>query len=215
MTHGSAARASILDHVRRRPGISVTALRRATSLGWGSLYHHLRRLLLADLVRVAAAGGARLVFPAEAVPDARGCALRRALACPATLAVLDAVAAGAGRDVEAVRAATGMKARVVHYHLKRLVQVGAVESASRTRYRQLRPTPAAVTLARVLRREATAQPQPSGGSASPGLVRLGPAASVPTAATARSCAPEAAQASWHTSTIAIQGRPSGAISTSM
>jgi DNA-binding transcriptional ArsR family regulator len=143
---GSAARARILDVVRREPGITVTRLRQKAGLGWSSLYHHLGRLESARAVTTVAAGRRRIVVLAgRDEPEATHRA--RALLLNATLRRLArAIAEGTGTDVHALARATRMGERTVYHHLRSLVGHGLVASSVPRRHLGLRATPLLLSL---------------------------------------------------------------------
>ena len=132
---------TVLDAVQKRPGASLTQLRRSTGLGWGTLYHHLARLQRAGLVTLEKHGRLRRAFlrgggEVEVAPVGghHGRTRRR----------VAATIARGPTTVEALVRETGLSRRVVYHHAKRLIDAGLVE---RARDRSLQALPG---LARLL-----------------------------------------------------------------
>src|SRR5437867_1047427 len=59
----SPVRKQLYARICASPGQTLMELRRAMGMGWGNLYHHVRRLQAAGLVELAVAGRNCLVFP--------------------------------------------------------------------------------------------------------------------------------------------------------
>lgn len=130
----SATARRILDAVDRRPGSTLSELRRATGLGWGTIYHHLARLQRAGLVTLEKQGRLRRAFPrgkGEVPPHHHHGRTRRRVAA--------AILASGPVTVEDLVAATGLSRRVVYHHAKRLIEAGLVERSRLDR--TLRPLP--------------------------------------------------------------------------
>ena len=118
----SATARRILEAVERRPGATLSDLRRATGLGWGTIYHHLARLQRAGHVTLEKRGRLRRAFPKgkDHVPprDHHGRTRRRVAAAIVELGPV---------GVDALVKATGLSRRVVYHHAKRLIEAGLVE----------------------------------------------------------------------------------------
>lgn len=135
----SAAARRILEAVDRRPGSGLSELRRATGLGWGTIYHHLARLQRAGLVTVEKRGRLRCAFPKgtdQAPPrDHHGRTRRRVAAV---------IQERGPVTVDEVVRVTGLSRRVVYHHAKRLIESGLAERSRADR--TLRPLPGLAAL---------------------------------------------------------------------
>ncbi len=128
------ADAKVLDHPTRRrikdaiegePGIHFQALARQVEVGRGTLEHHLRKLIEADLVTVRRAPGYTCYFPKGKI-DRHLLDAAPALRSGGSRAVLQAVAAKPGTSSRDLAAHLGIAPSTVSYHLKRLETAGLV-----------------------------------------------------------------------------------------
>lgn len=139
----SRQRRMLLDLVRSKPGASVTELMAHMPFQWGSMSYHLRRLVEANLVRVVedpTDGRRRRIYPLEGPlvfpeppprePDLKGLGL----------SIAWAVATRPGLSFADLVERLDTSPRNIHYHLKRLHDLGLVTSGATNRYRDLRPT---------------------------------------------------------------------------
>lgn len=137
----SPTRQRIMSLVEREPALSLGQLKVRTDLGWGALYHHLRRLEEGGLLRFVRAGKRRLVVSARGdTPDA----VLRAMAelhGRRAAQVARLVAEGRARDSEAVARELGISARAARYHLARLSRAGLVVPGAPTRHAPVVATP--------------------------------------------------------------------------
>lgn len=141
-------RGRILDIVQREPGISPSRLVKELSIGWSSLYRHLRSLEAGGLVRVVAAGRHAFVYLASAEGDPRLVAQRAVLLGGKAYAVAAEVARTSGHHVESLARALNLSQRLVYHHVRRLVDAGLLTSTVPNRYRDLAPTARLVSLLR-------------------------------------------------------------------
>lgn len=136
----SPARQSILDWVRRQPGIPLGELRLKVDLSWGALYHHFHKLEEAGLVEVKTVGRLNLVYlqGAEEQRDGAKASLLRGVTARR---IAEEILRQPGRSVPDLVTATGESPRVVYYHVKRLAEAGLIVSPSRFRHVELSPAP--------------------------------------------------------------------------
>jgi predicted transcriptional regulator len=131
-------RQHLLATIREMPGRSLVELRRAAGLGWGNLYHHLRRLQEAGLVETTQAGRTCLVF-AKGAQSTR-LLQRAALLRGATARWIAAyVLAHPGCNFKDVLAAAPVEQRTAYYHVQRLQEAELIRAGSKSRYFDLRP----------------------------------------------------------------------------
>ena len=131
----------ILRIVRSQPGVPVSKLRTLSGLGWGALYHQLKRMEAAGLVRTVRSRRRALVLPGESEEPDDVVRARALLAHPAVAAVARAIADGGARDVPTLAAACGARERVTYHHVKRLRECGLVSSSHPARHENLVATP--------------------------------------------------------------------------
>ncbi len=134
----SPVRQQILARARATPGLSLMELRRVMGLGWGNLYHHLKRLEKAGLVETRAAGRQCLVFPTGSrgtESHQRASMLRGATA----RWVAGYVLAHPGCDFADLLKDAPVEQRTVYYHVQRLQRAKLIRAGSRSRYFDLRP----------------------------------------------------------------------------
>lgn len=131
----------IVDIVRASPGILVGELQQRAQIGWGTLCHHLPRLVRSGRVRVVRVGRRRLVYPIEARGAVEASFADAILRGRTALRIAQAIHAAPGRSILDVAVATGESERATYYHVRRLIQAGLVTSESPTRLRGLRASP--------------------------------------------------------------------------
>lgn len=131
----------ILRIVEAAPGLPIGEIIQRAGLGAGTVYYHLHRLEERGLIKTAAAGRRRLVFPAVMSEsrdrDSVALSILRGRTCYAVAAaILD------GRSVSILDVILQLRQspRVIYYHVKRLREAGLVKSSSSTRYRNLSPS---------------------------------------------------------------------------
>lgn len=117
--------ARVLAQVLSHPGITLTDLRESAGLGWGTLYHYLRKMEAAGSVRVEKRGHYRCIFPVgEQFPvseaPARAWSRSKFNLCATLLRIGPAT-------VPALVTETGMSRRMVYHHLQALRKAGFVE----------------------------------------------------------------------------------------
>lgn len=136
----SQVRQKILTIVNARHGISMSSLKQEVELGWGALYHQVRRLEEAGLLTTISAGRRRIVVPTTESASPQIVSARALLAGTTILAAAELIASGQVRNVNDAARSLGMSKRATSYHIRNLLSHGLVESTSRTRYVNLRPT---------------------------------------------------------------------------
>lgn len=133
-------RAALLRIVADNPGIPLNKVRSKLPLGWGTLYHHVRRLEKTGAIETVAVGRRRLLYIPGVSADEELAA--QALVEGATArAIAEAVWRRPGTSFKELVEATGASERVAYYHIKRLMDARLVESSSTTRHYGLRPSP--------------------------------------------------------------------------
>lgn len=131
-------RQEILQRAKARPGMPLTELRAQLGVGWGALYHHLRKLSAAGLIEVHTVGRLNLLYlkGAHQSQQAQALALLRGTTAHR---IAEAVIAQPGCSVRDLVERTGDSPRAVYYHVKRLVDAGLLTSPSRFRHVDLQP----------------------------------------------------------------------------
>lgn len=151
----SPQRKLILDVIKARPGIPVGELLASVSMGWGTLYYHLRKMRKAEMIQIVVSGRRRLIYP-SAMPVAGAEASADSILWGETARkIASRIAQGPFTSVSALSEELGESPRVVYYHVKRLIQAGLVEAQRVRGTRDLRATPA--LLARFAPEEAPAE----------------------------------------------------------
>lgn len=136
----SPLRQQILAIVRAQPGIPIGELMGRLGIGWGTVYHHIAKLTRQGLIRTHASGRRRLIFPAPYAiepQEAPGFAIVRGATAQR---IARSILAKPGQSVGEICQDVAESPRVVYYHVKRLLEAGLVESSSRTRHHDLRPS---------------------------------------------------------------------------
>jgi predicted transcriptional regulator len=133
-------RAQIADLVAAEPGIHFQELVRRLDAGRGTMEHHLRKLLAADVVSANVSQGFTCYFP-KGKMDRHLMAAAPVLKADGARQVLQAIQSQPGRAAQDIAAATGFTPSTVNYHLKRLAQSGLVSSQRSGRFTLLTPTP--------------------------------------------------------------------------
>lgn len=136
----SPQRQQIMALVTAQPGVPLGELMGRLDMGWGTIYHHVRIMTRAGLLRTETVGRRRLVFPcrwsreADAVPYGllKGRSARR---------IARSIIARPDQSVLDVCESTGESPRVVYYHVRRLIEAELLVSSSPTRRMGLRGTP--------------------------------------------------------------------------
>lgn len=137
----SEVRQRIVHIVETERGVPLSVLRQRIGLGWGALYHQLRRLEESGLVTILQVGRRRFVVRAAARGADPVLAARAQLQGATARRIAELVASGAARNVSDIEAATGLSPRTIRYHLRALLDAGLVTSISRSRHYGLRATP--------------------------------------------------------------------------
>lgn len=123
------ARGAILDAVRTSPGLPLGSLRARCGMGWGGIYHHLRALKAAGLVKIEVAGRKHRVFPAgeHASDEAAGKAAGLRLPGATTrLRIASVVAARPGIGAAQIAQELSLAEGLVRHHLRGLAKDGLV-----------------------------------------------------------------------------------------
>lgn len=145
---GHPLRLKILDLVGRRPGITMSELRKLVGLGWGNGYHHIEKLRRAGLIHTQLLGRRRTVWPTSDTPPVDEARARAYLRNPAPARLCRDVAEHPGTNVAAIVRRTGMMPHTAYYHLRRLRDLGLVKSRSPARQFALYVEPLYVALGR-------------------------------------------------------------------
>jgi predicted transcriptional regulator len=134
----SPVRQKLYASIRARPGQTLMELRRSLGMGWGNLYHHVRRLQDAGLVETTQAGRRCLAFARGS--QAAQLHQRAALLRGATARWIAAyVLAHPGCDFKDILVAAPVEQRTVYYHVQRLQEARLIRAGSGSRYFDLRP----------------------------------------------------------------------------
>lgn len=133
-------RAQITQLVEAEPGIHFQELVRRLDAGRGTMEHHLRKLVAANVLSIQVSQGFTCFFPKGKV-DRHLMAAAPVLKSDGARQVLQAIQAQPGRAAQDIAAAIGLTASTVNYHLKRLVTSGLVVHERRGRFILLTPTP--------------------------------------------------------------------------
>jgi DNA-binding IclR family transcriptional regulator len=128
---GERTRTLLLEHLRREPGLHKSSLCRAAGVPWGTLNHHLRRMVREGQVHVRGIGNRVHLFPGPAPPllgaalGAAGASLLACLRRDGPLRVCD------------LCARLGRSRKAVYGQLRRLMELGlvAADAAPQRRYR--------------------------------------------------------------------------------
>ena len=124
-------RARILELIRAEPGIHFQDLSRKASVGRGTLDHHLRKLVDAELVTVRRTSGYSCCFPkGTGAIDRRLMDAAPVLRSQGGRAVLEVVARRPGASSRDLAVELGLAPSTVSYHLKRLETAGLVLPAA-------------------------------------------------------------------------------------
>ncbi|MHB1260889.1 MAG: winged helix-turn-helix transcriptional regulator [Thermoplasmatota archaeon] len=120
-------RSRILDLVRAEPGIHFQDLARKAGVGRGTLDHHLRKLVDAELVSIRRTSGYACCFPkGVGAIDRRLMDAAPVLRSEGGRAVLQVVARRPGASSRDLAIELGLAPSTVSYHLKRLETAGLV-----------------------------------------------------------------------------------------
>lgn len=133
-------RAQITDLVTAEPGIHFQELVRRLDAGRGTMEHHLRKLVAANVLTMQVSQGFTCFFPKGKV-DRHLMAAAPVLKSDGARQILQAIAAQPGRAAQDVAASIGLTPSTVNYHLKRLVSSGLVSHERKGRFILLTPTP--------------------------------------------------------------------------
>jgi predicted transcriptional regulator len=133
-------RAQISSLVEAEPGIHFQELVRRLDAGRGTMEHHLRKLVAANVLTMQVSQGFTCFFPKGKV-DRHLMAAAPVLKSGGARQVLQCIQEQPGRAAQDVAAATGLTPSTVNYHLKRLAQSGLVSSERSGRFTLLTPTP--------------------------------------------------------------------------
>jgi DNA-binding transcriptional ArsR family regulator len=132
-------RAQIVSLVESEPGLHFQELARRLETGRGTLEHHLRKLVDANLVVPQSSRGFTCYFPKGKV-DRHLMAAAPVLKSTGARQVLQAINSGPNRAAQDIAETTGFTPSTVNYHLKRLVGAGLVLSQRVGRFTLLAPT---------------------------------------------------------------------------
>lgn len=121
-------RAQILQLVQTEPGIHFQDLGRRLTLGRGTLEHHLRKMVAANLLTKVRHGGYACYFPKGAV-DRRLMAAAPLLRSASGRSILTTVRERPGLSGRQIALELGLSQSTVSYHLRRLEQAGLVFGA--------------------------------------------------------------------------------------
>ena len=140
----SPHRRRMLDIIRESPGITSGELGTRFTFNSGSLYHHLRILTDAGLVREETDGfdqrRTHLYVTARAKTPRDAARPLPSLSTEAReIALL--VVMNPGLEFEELEDLAEVKGRALYHHVRRLTMMGLVSSSSPTRYRGLRAGP--------------------------------------------------------------------------
>jgi predicted transcriptional regulator len=120
-------RARINELIRAEPGIHFQDLARRVGLGRGTLDHHLRKLVDAELVTIRRSGGYACCFPkGSGAIDRRLMDAAPVLRSQGGRAVLQVVARRPGTSNRDLAMELGLAPSTVSYHLKKLELAGLV-----------------------------------------------------------------------------------------
>lgn len=136
----SPLRQQILAIVKAQPGIPIGELMSRLGIGWGTVYHHISKLTRAGLIRTHASGRRRLVFPSPFAVEPQDAPAYAIVHGATAQRVARAIVEKPGRSITDLCAELNESARVVYYHVKRLLDAGLVTSSSKTRHNDLRGT---------------------------------------------------------------------------
>lgn len=127
---GSPVRANIMRALDQTGGLTLGELRERFALGWGQSYHHIRKLERAGLITSQRFGRRRIILPRRAYNsfDAARAYLRGATAH----AIFTDIESNPGTHVKAIAQRTGLTPRAVYYHVSELIDLGALETRSRS-----------------------------------------------------------------------------------
>lgn len=132
------ARQQLMAVIEARPGIHYQELLRATSMGHGSLEHHLKKLETAAIVHAVRTGRYTCYFPKGIQPAVRQA--QPALKSPSARLVLRTIQATPGISGAQVATATGLAPSSVSEHVKGLTAAGLVSTTRLGRLVHLQPT---------------------------------------------------------------------------
>jgi predicted transcriptional regulator len=133
-------RQQITDLVAAEPGIHFQELVRRLDAGRGTMEHHLRKLVSANVLTMQVSQGFTCFFPKGKV-DRHMMAAAPVLKSEGARQILQAIQANPGVPAQDVAATIGLTPSTVNYHLKRLVASGLVSHARQGRFILLTPTP--------------------------------------------------------------------------
>lgn len=133
-------RAQITSLVESEPGIHFQELVRRLDAGRGTMEHHLRKLVAANVLTMQVSQGFTCFFPKGKV-DRHLMAAAPVLKSEGARQVLQCIQEQPGRAAQDVAAAIGLTPSTVNYHLKRLQQSGLVSAERSGRFILLTPTP--------------------------------------------------------------------------
>ena len=136
----AAPRQRVYNLIRDHPGISISEIARRMDNYWTSAAFHVKNLERAGLVETRRTGRRRLVFPSNG-KDAQELAQDSLLAEPQCVRVASAIVAHPGRRVPELCRLTGMSARAVYHHVKRLADAGLVTWHRQGASRRAEPLP--------------------------------------------------------------------------
>lgn len=134
----SPARRVILTAIQHEPGLPVSHLKNCLGTGWGTLNHHLRILTESGHISRIKHGRRVLAYPED---DAGTHVASDALLSGKTARrIAEAIHDKTAQTIPELERVTGASSRVIHHHVRRLLDLGLITSASATRRVRLAPT---------------------------------------------------------------------------
>lgn len=141
-------RDAIMEHIRRKPGITFRQLARELGLGIGTVQYHLHRLEREGKVVSFRANRKRYLFPNDFNENYE--ALMTAISNSTQRRILLLIAEEE-RTLSDIASALGLTPATISYHMKRLEKLGLVERRPCGKYVAFRPAFDVDTLLRLLK----------------------------------------------------------------
>lgn len=118
-------RQAILLAIQASPWCTKSEVMRATGLGWGTVYHHVRQMKRQGVIRSSRAGRRELYCPADAPPSFRP--IMRLLRDEMCSAILAEIRLAPGQGVQGLSKRLEVPRHVISRYLTPLVGEGLVE----------------------------------------------------------------------------------------
>lgn len=132
----------LLRTIQESPGITLSQLKEKTDSAWGTIYHHLSKLIAEGLVQTQSVGRRRLIYPRSMGAAAAQDAEARSLLYGATVRrIAAAIEARPHQSVATLAVELHDSPRAIYYHVRRLLAAGLIVSRSPTRHFDLCPAP--------------------------------------------------------------------------